>query len=389
MGLCIGNFNNNILPTSVKESIGADTPMYGVKFDGTNSAGIRTYDAATLNWTPSTSSVAGVDDFANLAPFNVKECITQYNSNTGEREVLAYKGDSNWASLVASKTGDRMIEFPVFYYRRPSKYEFIVSPTYKPGFQPSPWHYRKGVLKEVRRISKYNIDTNFASQTGTSPRVDTNMNTFRTNLRAKGWYMMDYVAWYSLSILMLVKYANMNLQSTVGLGYSAVVSSVTDNGKADTVLGLDGSKTSVTTYESVLTFGIENFYSNLWKFLDGIYGYGGYLYKKDVEDMTSDPTSASDLTGGTYEKINTAVVASANNSAISDISYDTTHPHLMFPTAVGAPNPSGDACWTNTNFNCTLSGGAVNYELHSGLFTFNINYNVGAVSSYVGCCAIE
>src|SRR5574344_1750769 len=216
MGLCIGNFNNNILPTSVKESIGADTPMYGVKFDGTNSAGIRTYDAATLNWTPSTASVAGVDDFANLAPFNVKECITQYNSGTGEREVLAYKGDSNWNSLVAAKTGDRMIEFPVFYYRRPSKYEFIVSPTYKAVFQPSPWHYRKGELKEVRRISKYNIDTNYASQTGTTPRVNTNMNTFRTNLRAKGWYIMDCDAWYSLSILMLVKYANMNLQSTVG-----------------------------------------------------------------------------------------------------------------------------------------------------------------------------
>lgn len=278
MGLCIGNFNNNILPTSVKESIGADTPMYGVKFDGTNSAGIRTYDAATLNWTPSTASVAGVDDFANLAPFNVKECITQYNSSTGEREVLAYKGDSNWASLVASKTGDRMIEFPVFYYRRPSKYEFIVSPTYKNGFQPSPWHYRKGELKEVRRISKYNIDTNYASQTGTTPRVSTNMNTFRTNFRAKGWYMMDYDAWYSLSILMLVKYANMNLQSTVGLGWQSG-SAVIANGKADTVLGLDGSKTSVSTNESVLTFGIENFYANEWKYLDGIYGYGGYLYQ--------------------------------------------------------------------------------------------------------------
>ena len=63
MGLCIGNFSNDILPTSVKESIGADTPMYGVKFDGTNSAGIRTYNAATLNWAPSTASVAGVDDF--------------------------------------------------------------------------------------------------------------------------------------------------------------------------------------------------------------------------------------------------------------------------------------------------------------------------------------
>lgn len=388
MGLCIGNFNNNILPTSVKESIGADSPMYGVKFDGTNSAGIRTYDAAILNWTPSTASVAGVDDFANLAPFNVKECITQYNSNTGEREVLAYKGDSNWDSLVAAKTGDRMIEFPVFYYRRPSKYEFIVSPTYKDGFQPSPWHYRKGELKEVRRISKYNIDTNYASQTGTTPRVNTNMNTFRTNFRAKGWYMMDYDAWYSLSILMLVKYANMNLQSTVGFGNSSG-SALISNGNADTVLGLDGSKTSISTNESVLTFGIENFYSNVWKYLDGIYGYGGYLYKKDVEDMTADPTSASELTGGTYEKINTAVIASAATSAISDISYDTTYPHLMYPTAVGSPNPSGDACWANTNFNCVIISGSSRSGSSGGLFLFDLSSDVGYSGSGAGVCAIE
>lgn len=388
MGLCIGNFNNNILPTSIKESIGADSPMYGVKFDGTNSAGIRTYDAATLNWTPSTASVAGVDDFANLAPFNVKECITQYNSSTGEREVLAYKGDSNWNSLVAAKTGDRMIEFPVFYYRRPSKYEFIVSPTYKDGFQPSPWHYRKGELKEVRRISKYNIDTNYASQTGTSPRVSTNMNTFRTNLRAKGLYIMDYDAWCSLSILMLVKYANMNLQSTVGLGWQSG-SAVIANGNADTVLGLDGSKTSISTNESVLTFGIENFYANEWKYLDGLFGYGGYLYKKDVEDMTADPASASELTGGTYEKINTAVIASASNSAISDISYDVTHPHLMFPTAVGSPNPSGDAYWANTNFNCVIAGGGFSDGLSDGLFTFHVAGAVGSVHTVAGVCAIE
>ena len=213
------------------------------------------------------------------------------------------------------------------------------------------------------------------------------MNTFRTNLRAKGWYMMDYDAWYSLSILMLVKYANMNIQSTVGLGSSG--GSLLANGYTDTVLGLDGSKTGVTTNESVLTFGIENFYANEWKYLDGIYGYGGYLYKKDVEDMTADPTSASDLTGGTYEKINTAVIASARNSAISDISFDSTYPHVMFPTAVGSPNPSGDACWSSTNFSCVVAGGSFGDGLSDGLFAFNVNYAVGFAYSTYGVCAIE
>ena len=214
------------------------------------------------------------------------------------------------------------------------------------------------------------------------------MNTFRTNLRAKGWYMMDYDAWYSIAILMLVKYANMNIQSTVGLGNSSSGSLIA-NGNADTVLGLDGSATGVTTNESVLTFGIENFYANEWKFLDGIYGYDGYLYKKDVEDMTSDPTSASDLTGGIYEKINTATVASASNSAISDISFDSTYPHLMFPTAVGSPNPSGDGCRANAGFNCVGAGGNFDYGWPAGLFAFYVNVAVGTANSYLGVCAIE
>ena len=105
--------------------------------------------------------------------------------------------------------------------------------------------------------------------------------------------------------------------------------------------------------------------------------------------MTSDPTSASELTGGTYEKINTAVIASASNSAISDISYDVTHPHLMFPTAVGSPNPSGDACWANTKFNCVIAGGSFYTGLSAGLFTFDVTAAVGYASASIGVCAIE
>lgn len=104
--------------------------------------------------------------------------------------------------------------------------------------------------------------------------------------------------------------------------------------------------------------------------------------------MTADPASASELTGGTYEKINTAVIASASNS-ISDISYDVTYPHLMFPTAVGSPNPSGDACWTDTNFNCVIAGGAFDGGLSAGLFAFAVNGAVGFASAIFGVCAIE
>ena len=105
--------------------------------------------------------------------------------------------------------------------------------------------------------------------------------------------------------------------------------------------------------------------------------------------MTSDPASASELVGGTYTKIGTSHVASAGNSAISDISYDVTHPHLMFPTAVGSPNPSGDTCWANTNFNCVITGGGFGNGLSDGLFAFSVGAAVGYAATDRGVCAIE
>ena len=42
MGICIGNFDTSVLPTGVLTAINEDVPMYGVKFDGTNSLGVRT-----------------------------------------------------------------------------------------------------------------------------------------------------------------------------------------------------------------------------------------------------------------------------------------------------------------------------------------------------------
>ena len=73
MGFCMGNFDSSILPDAIKSSIGVTgIPKYGVKFDGTNSAGVRTYDAANLVWTPSTSTVRGQDDFKYILPFKTK-----------------------------------------------------------------------------------------------------------------------------------------------------------------------------------------------------------------------------------------------------------------------------------------------------------------------------
>lgn len=93
MGLFVGNLDKGWLPSDVTTAmLSSNKIIYGVSFDGSTHAGVRLYDSVGLRWTPSSEAKAGIDDFKDLAPFNVKKCVTQYNSSTGKREVLAYQG---------------------------------------------------------------------------------------------------------------------------------------------------------------------------------------------------------------------------------------------------------------------------------------------------------
>jgi hypothetical protein len=361
--------------------------IYGVIFDGTNSAGIRTDDAVGMVWERSTHEVAGRDDFALLSPFNTKECVTKYNSITGKREVLGYKGDAGYDTLRADTANDIMIEFPCFWYQRPSKYTWRISDEPVNGFKPSPMHYHKGKLYKYVRVSKYALNNSYISRTNEYPTY-TNMNTFRTNLRAKGQYIMDYPTWCSIVMLSLVKYANMDVQNTVGHGASTGNSTVISGG-ADSVLGLDGSVGSVSaTPLSVVTHGVENIYSNVLKFIDGIYGYNNFFYYKDVLDIISDPSDSTEVTTN-FTKINTEYISNSYSSDISDISFDNSYDFGLYPTAIGTPNPSGDVCWTRPNLSCICAGGQAWNGVGCGLFSFLSYYNLGISDETIGVMAIE
>ena len=383
----MGNFSSAVLPDAIKTSIGeTGIPKYGVKFDGTNSVGVRTYDAANLNWAPSTSTVRGQDGFKDILPFKTKEVIRQYNSTSGARETLAYSDSSNWDTLVKAKTGDRMIEFTASYYRRTSENEYIVSPQMQSGFSINPMFWHNGKMYNHCAISKYPIGTGYVSQTGVAPIVSTTLNTFRTNLRAKGLYVLDYPSYCGAAMLMLVKYANMDLQATVGSGWNSGSTTHT-TGSADGVLGVDGSATAKTANEAVLTMGIESFYGDMWKFMDGLYTYNYNVYVKDVMSMTADPASTSDLS--TYTKLATSVVAGANNSAIKTLAYDTTYDYMIFPTSVGSPTPSNDCCWSAAGLDTVCLGGDAWGGGSDGLFPFSSDNAVGVSLVDIGALAVE
>ena len=417
MSFVIGNVSDSNIPSSVYSEINSNkAKVYGVKFSGNpgDFAGERLYDAKGIKWIPSTYTTAGVDGFANLAPFNVKQCITRYNTTTGKREFVAYKGEDGYDDALKEDNTDVLIEFPKFYYKRPSNYEWLVSDQYISGFSPSPMHYRNGVMHDYVRISKYVINSTYrsipdsyaADQPGstigseTEPASASNIHTlhqYRTNLRARGMYVLDYAAYCSLQILMLVKYANLDISNTVGLGnYGTATSPNTGlrTGSGDSLATMDGGDTTAAG-KAVVTLGIENLYGDHWNKVEGIVkGTDGYMYiNTDIENITRWPST--DLTGWT--KIPNAIMSSGNAVFLNDIAYDSTCPWATFPVGSPVSNqassriPDGQWWADNGQLRMVHMGGS-RYADGVGLggpFYFHASSGLSHADWDAGCGALE
>ena len=393
MGLFVGDIDKSWLPTDITSAMLSSSKIYGVTFDGSSHVGIRLYDSIGLRWTPSSEAAAGIDDFKDLAPFNVKKCVTQYNSSTGKREVLAYEGDTNYATLIANKTGDRMVEFPKFYYKRPNKWTWLVSPDYVQGFLPSPMHFRNGTMHDVVRVSEYMLSTSGStviSQPGSNPRVSTPIADFRTILRAKGQYVIDRSSYDMIAILAIIKYGDLNAELVNGSGHVSGNNTITLN---DSIKGLDGYRTSLTDNLNIRVMGIEDFYGNAWTFIDGVFQYAGNVYvNNDIENIEAFPDMTNYVQKG-WTKLDTTIPQGVSNKYFNNIAFDSKDPSIMFPTSTGGDdsNPIGDGYWTgsgNTQ-SVVLAGGSGWDGSLAGLLTWGSGAGLSFSDIYFGAFALE
>ena len=396
MGLLIGNVDTSFIPDSVKTALDETVPMYGVLFEPSKTMGTRTYDAAGLTWNRSSNTVEGIDNFKNIAPFKTRECCRIWD-DTQKKATYVYKDDytdAEWEPIRkgthASIKGDIMIEVNEFWYRRvqreDKKFEIIVAPKYKAGFKPDPWHYVNGKHYDKRYISKYKLSGNFNSLSGQTPRTNTALNTARTALQAKGMNELTFQAQYSLVMLMLVKYATTDVQAIVANGYSSG-EHVWATGSADNVKGMDGSATVVTANESALALGIEDFWGNVWSYIDGAVCYAGKTYFKDVDTIQTDPTvndlASRTATTSTYPN-------GGRQTLITAIANDADYDWLFIPSADtnATTQTVNDYFWSNDGLLGPMVGSDTWNSSACGLFAFACLYNVGFTNAYCGFCAI-
>ncbi len=322
--------------------------IYGISRDITNSspAWIRTDDAVDMTATATAGTVAGSSDFDNCYP---------------------------WSGIVREtlSTGDVMVNIPKFYFQRyrEGNVEHIrIADKAISGFTLHPAFNHGGVENDYLCVGAYKTTSGNKSIPGVKPLVDQTRATMRSNAKAKGagWSLIDIAALSAIQMLILVEFANNNVQSVIGRGYCDYNSRACSTGTCDEVSGLTGRPAGTDGFVDVVWRGIEGFWGNVWEFVDGVNWNNGTYY------VCNDPSKYADDTTINYTALSFKGATNWNTTYITQEGLDTgSNPHVMLPSAAGSGTAKTyvcDACWSDTGWHVFLHGGNWSDLSSCGLF---------------------
>ena len=175
-----------------------------------------------------------------------------------------------------------MVEIPLFYFRTDydgNKIRWYISDKPFVGAKVHPAFITGGVTKQKIYYSAYEGFVNgskMESKVGVQPTANYTIVQYRTFAQARGtgWQQQTFHAVSAVQMLFAIEYASFDTQGCIGRG----VVDLTDNGTnmsvntgATASLGnASGMTTGTNGLVSISYRGIENFWGNIWKFVDGI-----------------------------------------------------------------------------------------------------------------------
>ena len=322
-----------------------------------------------------------------------------------------------------------MVEQPKFYYKVvpleiekkkkggiTRKVRYYVSDTPKAGFKLHPAFIENGNENEKIYLaafegslydssaSAYILDdsqvADFAADllcsiANAKPLSGLTQNATRANVRklaekrGSGWEQA-YIATASASqMLMLIEYAGFNMQSAIGQG--AV--NKTDDGSSNMAeatgvtinLGnASGTASNANGVQFVSYRGEENFWGNIWGWIDGINEYMDATTHEGTIYI-ADHSFADDTGTGAYE--DAGIIAVYGNGYVSAFCYSEKYDWLFIPGELlgNTALPVGDYCWNgNTGWRVARLGAGWDSGLAAGAFYWYLSIASSYRSRYVG-----
>lgn len=350
-----------------------------------------------VDFTTNTTSLTGDPD-THPVYMGINRCNV-----ADDGTINAYYGDAGYTE--DGSNGQVMVKIPKFYYKvtpdsdggldgvNIRKCTWEISDTADDGFALHPAFYDAsgneidyflyGAFDGVgQRDSAYGTSYNttsdkLSSVAGSSMLPVNNLTratarTMATN-RGTGWYSAGVKQTMAVQMLMSVEYG---FNSQIGIGQGVVSASAATYAGQTTGNVTSGTQDNKTT--PVNWRGIENFWGNVWDWIDGL----------NIDNRTpyfcNSYTFVDDTATG-YTQIGFNLPSS--NNFISALGYDSNNDWIMLPSeASGASATSaiGDNCYSNSGWCVARLGGYRTSVSDAGAFDWNCGNNSSIAYTYIG-----
>ena len=384
-----------------------DESIVGIEADLQNRTVTRI--AGAVNRTPGQS-------FDDIKAFGGRKRVTL--SDTGE--VLGYHGETGYDET--GTTGQVMVEQPKFYYKvvplkmdqindgkgfHVRKARYYVSDEPKFGFKLHPAFIDKNgetrqhiylsayegsvydtseqvYLKNDEQIVDFAADvlssiTNAKPASGASQALSRPNSRRLAQNRGEGWEL-QYSATASLTqLLFSIEYASFNTQSALGFGVLGRESGEGNESELTGATSILGNASGEADNDSVTYRGEENFYGNIWKWVDGL-----NIQPQGIHDLyVATHTFQDDIGELPYE--NAGFTLAKSNGYVSAFGYSEKLDWLFFPseTIGNSSVPVGDHFWQNSESTASwltaMLGGSWTNSSYGGGFYWSV-YDSSATS---------
>ncbi len=400
----------------------SDEDIFGVEVDFANKKFTRLSGA--VNRTPG----AGFD---SINAFGGRKRCNVADDGT----VTAYYGDSGYTTTGKNAAGTPvqvMVEQPKFYYKvvpmvlekgvkgmKIRKARYYVSDTLKPGFKVHPAFVENGNVNPYIYLAAFEgslFDTSanayilddsqvadfaadkLSSIAGVKPISGLQQNLTRGNTRllarkrGAGWEQAYAATAAASQLLMLIEYASFNMQSAIGNGVTNKTddgaSSMTEITGATANLGnASGSVTNANGYNIVSYRGEENFWGNIWTWVDGMNEENPATFTSGMAGTlhVADHGFADDTKASPYK--NTGIHPIQGSGYVSAFGYSEEFDWLFIAVEYSGNSslPVGDYAWNNnTGWRVALLGGEWHYGAGAGAFYWGLYLASTYRGRYVG-----
>ena len=358
-----------------------------------------TYDKATIDALVGNSSLNGAygvtwnnetnlykrigNDFTQIQKL-MKRCVLNFDGTVRyflDPNDSTKKEDGALADLTGA-SGNVMVQIPKFYYKHIAKNNdmtWLVSLVPQDGFEVHPAFKRGNIevdFRYYRAYTGYVSGGKLLSRSGVNATGSLTISQFRTYAMANGsgWSLTDWNLLHAIQVLFLTEYATFNSQSVLGNGNHTGG----DNGMVTGQSNIIGNGSSgVLNSDKWMSYrGIENFYADIWEFIDGI-NIQNYI---PFVNNNLPSTYISDVFTGDYVNTGVTMIAGASATFVKKVSKE------FFPTVAGGDSNSflTDGFWSNTGNRIVLFGGSAYNGLSDGAFCLRVEYAASDASALVG-----